>query len=123
MTAIAKLEKDLQAEIQKVQALQKELQKSVTVHSRLEVQLNENKIVQEELDIATEDTRVFKLVGSMLSRLDLFEARDTVRKRLEYIGGEMKRHEKSIHESEEKQEVCRRQIGEIQTLYQTLAHK
>ena len=123
MTAVSKLEKDLQAEIQKVQTLQKELQKSVTAHSRLEVQFNENKIVEDELALVGEDTRVFKLVGSMLVRQDLFEARDTVKKRLEYIGGEMKRHEKSIHDLEDKQDGCRRQIGEIQSHYQTLAQK
>ena len=123
MTAVSKLEKELQAEVQKVQVLQKDLQKSATAHSHLEVQFNENKIVQDELALVGEDTRVFKLVGSMLVRQDLFEARDTVKKRLDYIGGEMKRHEKSIHESEERQETCRHQIGQIQSQYQTLSQK
>lgn len=119
----SKLEKELQTAVQAVQTLQKELQKSVSAHSQLEAQYNENTIVKDELAILGEDARVFKLVGPILVRQDLVESRDIIDKRLEYISGEMNRHEKAIKETEDKQEGCKKQIGEIQSHYQALAKK
>ncbi|KAI6656344.1 Prefoldin subunit 6-like [Oopsacas minuta] len=121
--ARTKLDKELQKAVQTVQGLHKEVQKGIAAHSQLEAQLNENKIVLDELALLTDESRVFKLVGPILVRQDLFEARDIVTKRLDYISGEMKRHEKAIKEAEDKQEVSRKQIGEIQAQYQSIAKK
>jgi len=43
----------------------------------------------QELDVLEEDAAVYKLVGPMLIKQDLVEAKSNVSKRLEYIGGEM----------------------------------
>lgn len=43
----------------------------------------------QELDILEDEANVFKMVGPVLVKQDLTEARMTVDKRLEYINGEM----------------------------------
>jgi prefoldin beta subunit len=51
--------------------------------------LNENTTVKEELDLLEDDAVVYKLVGPVLVKQELSEAKQTVEKRLEYIKKEM----------------------------------
>ncbi|XP_068033827.1 prefoldin subunit 6 [Anomalospiza imberbis] len=83
------LQKKLQGELEKYQQLQKELGRAVAARQKLETQLTENNIVQEELSLLDETNGVFKLLGPVLVRQELEEAKGTVGKRLEYISGEM----------------------------------
>ena len=66
-----------------------ELQKVVSSRQQLETQKKESEIVKEELDYLEDGTNVYKLVGPALIKQELAEAKATVLKRLEYIGGEM----------------------------------
>ncbi|XP_059347100.1 prefoldin subunit 6 isoform X1 [Ammospiza nelsoni] len=83
------LQKKLQGELEKYQQLQKELGRAVAARQKLETQLTENNIVQEELNLLDDSTTIFKLLGPVLVKQDLEEAKNTVGKRLEYISGEM----------------------------------
>ena len=49
----------------------------------------ENELVKAELDILDDNAPVFKLIGPVLMRQDLDEAKQNVDKRLEFIKGEM----------------------------------
>ena len=52
-------------------------------------QINENGMVKQELDILEEDDAVFKLVGPILVKQDLADAKSNVEKRLEFINNEL----------------------------------
>lgn len=118
-----KIQEQLQKEIEAFQKLQKDLQKLVQGRQQLEAQHTENKIVKDELDLVEEGGNVYKLTGPVLIKQDLSEARMNVQKRIDYIQGEVKRHEKSIKELQEKQEKKRETITELQQQYQTAIQK
>jgi len=55
----------------------------------LDSQLTENNGVRDELKLLEGDANVFKLIGPVLIKQDLDEARQNVDKRIDYITGEM----------------------------------
>lgn len=118
-----KIQEQLQKEIEAFQKLQKDLQKLVQGRQQLEAQHTENKIVKDELDLVEEGGNVYKLTGPVLIKQDLSEARMNVQKRIDYIQGEVKRHEKSIKELQEKQEKKHETITKLQQQYQTAIQK
>ncbi|KAK7094749.1 prefoldin subunit 6-like [Littorina saxatilis] len=111
-------QKRLQAELEKFQGVQKDIQKAVTVRQKLDAQLNENTLVKEELDRVEEEAKVFKLVGPVLVKQDLSEARSNVQKRIDYINGELKRYDASIKDLEKKQEAHRDVLSKLQHQFQ-----
>jgi prefoldin beta subunit len=58
-------------------------------YSKLLAQHNENSMVLSELKLLDEASTVYKLVGPVLLKQDLDEAKSVVEKRLQYIGDEM----------------------------------
>ncbi|XP_065068827.1 prefoldin subunit 6-like [Rhopilema esculentum] len=117
------VQQQLQKEVEEFQKLQKDMQKLFAQRQQLETQLTENKIVKEELDLIKQDANVFKLVGPVLVKQDLNEAKLNVEKRIEYIQAESKRHEKSLQDLEAKQTSHREGIGKLQQQYQQLMVK
>ncbi|XP_042372030.1 prefoldin subunit 6-like [Plectropomus leopardus] len=83
------IQKKLKAELEKYTQMQKDVSKSMAARQKLETQLTENNIVKEELDLLDSTNIVYKLIGPVLVKQDLDEAKSTVTKRLEYINGEM----------------------------------
>ena len=67
----------------------KEYQTVIASRQQLDSQLTENNGVRDELNILESDTNVFKLIGPVLVKQDLEEARQNVNKRIDYITGEM----------------------------------
>jgi chaperonin cofactor prefoldin len=57
--------------------------------AKLAQQENENELVLNELKLLGDDSAVYKLVGPVLIKQDLDEARSNVEKRLQFIGDEM----------------------------------
>jgi len=90
------------AEVAKFRELEEELQKLQSDMQILESQLTENRMVQMELDLVDESCKVYKQIGPVLMKQDLEEARDTVKKRLEFIGGEKQKLESKITDVEQK---------------------
>ena len=119
----AKIQEQLQKEIDAFQKIQKDLQKLVTGRQQLDVQYNENKVVKDELDLVEPDSNVYKLTGPILVKQDLSEARLNVGKRLDYIQSELKRHEKSITDLQSKQEKKKESLTKLQQQYQQLLQK
>eukprot|EP00794_Sanderia_malayensis_P015796 gene15795-17389_t len=113
-----RIQQQLQKEVEEFQKLQKDMQKMFTQRQQLETQLAENKIVKEEFDILEEDANVFKLIGPVLVKQDLSEAKMNVTKRIDYIQTEVKRYDKSLQELEKKQASYREGIGKLQQQYQ-----
>uniref|UniRef100_UPI00398E5EC0 prefoldin subunit 6 n=1 Tax=Pristiophorus japonicus TaxID=55135 RepID=UPI00398E5EC0 len=112
------VQRKLQAELEKYQALQKDLSKCLSARQKLEAQVTENTIVKEELDLLDAENTVFKLIGPVLVKQDLEEAKSTVAKRLEYINGEIKRYEGQMKELEKKSEQHRETLGKLQQDFQ-----
>ncbi|CAH8522569.1 unnamed protein product [Heterobilharzia americana] len=106
--------KRLNAEIEKAQGIQKEIQKCFQVHRQLSAQLSENENVIEDLGYLNESNVIYKLVGPVLIKQKLSEAKETVSKRISYITSEIKRHDDRIKELEKQQESCREQISKFQ---------
>ncbi|KAF6776734.1 hypothetical protein AHF37_03865 [Paragonimus kellicotti] len=81
--------KKLNGEVEKIQGIQKELQKCLQAHRQLSAQLSENDNVKEDLSQLDDSNNVYKLVGPVLLKQNLEEARETVRKRIGFISAEL----------------------------------
>ncbi|KAM9119501.1 prefoldin subunit 6 [Pangshura tecta] len=112
------IQKKLQGELEKYQQLQKDLSKSMAARQKLEAQLTENNIVKEELGLLDATNTIYKLIGPVLVKQDMDEAKATVSKRLDYIAGEIKRYELQMQESEKKAEQQREVLARLQQEYQ-----
>lgn len=108
----------LQAEVTKYQQLQKDISSSMAARQKLEAQLTENNIVNEELSLLDNSNTVYKLIGPVLVKQDLEEAKSTVNKRLQYINGEIKRYETMLKDLEQRSEQQRTSLTKLQQDYQ-----
>ena len=68
----------------------------------------------QELDLLDDEARVFKLIGPVLMKQPLKEAKDTVENRIKYLNEEIKRQDGLVKDIEKKQEQQREQIRQIQ---------
>ncbi|KAK1804079.1 hypothetical protein P4O66_020126 [Electrophorus voltai] len=112
------IQRKLQSELEKYQQMQKDVNKSMSARQKLEAQLTENNIVKEELDLLDSQNTVYKLIGPVLVKQELDEAKATVTKRLEYINGEIQRHETLLKDLERKSEQHREILASLQQEYQ-----
>lgn len=113
----------MQTELEKFKAVQKDLQKLINTRQQLDGQLNENKVVKEELDIIEPDGNVYKLIGPVLVKQDLEEAKQNVGKRIEYITTELKRNETGIKDVEKKRGASQETLSKLQQQYQQFLTK
>lgn len=120
---IERIQQQMQSELEKFKAIQKDMTKLVSTRQQLEAQLNENKVVQEELDVIEPDGNVYKLMGPVLVKQDLEEAKQTVLKRIEYITAEIKRNDVSIKDVEKKRGASQEILTKLQQQYQQLLTK
>mmetsp|Transcript_95160 Transcript_95160/g.205434 ORF Transcript_95160/g.205434 Transcript_95160/m.205434 type:complete len:131 (-) Transcript_95160:34-426(-) len=93
-----------QADIQKLFG---QKQQSLSQH-------NENTLVKGELDLLSETDTIFKLVGPVLMKVDLEEAKHNVSKRMEFIESDMKRVDDIIAARQGEQAALGEQIQEMQ---------
>jgi len=118
MAATDGLQKRLQTEIEKYKALQKDYQKHMSARQQLDSQFNENTLVLDELKRLESDATVFKMIGPVLVKQDVDESKQNVQKRIDYISGELKRHDTTIKDIENKQTTQRETLGKLQQQYQ-----
>ncbi|BFZ05746.1 hypothetical protein BsWGS_08785 [Bradybaena similaris] len=112
------LQKRLQNELEKFQTVQKDIAKHISLRQQLDSQLSENTLVKEELDRLEDGAAVFKMVGPALIKQELIEARQNVQKRIDYINGELKRHENVIKDLEKKSDSHRENLSKLQHQFQ-----
>ncbi|XP_053180370.1 prefoldin subunit 6 [Scomber japonicus] len=112
------IQKKLKAELEKYTQMQKDVSKSMASRQKLETQLTENNIVKEEMDLLDSTNTVYKLIGPVLVKQDLDEAKATVAKRLEYINGEIQRYETLLKDMEKKSEQHREVLSSLQQEFQ-----
>ncbi|XP_072929267.1 prefoldin subunit 6 [Epargyreus clarus] len=108
-------QRKLQKELEIFNGVQKEYHKAVAQKQQLDSQLNENKAVKEELMLLKKDSEVYKLIGPVLVKQDLEEARQNVAKRMEYINKEIKRSDGHISALENKQEAIQENLSKLKS--------
>ncbi|CAM9274848.1 unnamed protein product, partial [Hapterophycus canaliculatus] len=95
---------EVDAELKKLQGVQNvELQALAASRSQFYQQANENGMVKQELDLLEDDAPVFKLIGPVLMKQDLEEAKQNVAKRLELIQREMAKVSKAFEEKQKEE--------------------
>ncbi|KAM1032849.1 hypothetical protein TB2_035919 [Malus domestica] len=119
-SALRELQRELEAKANDLSKIQKDISKNHQVRKKYTIQLGENELVLKELDILSEDANVFKLIGPVLVKQDLAEARANVRKRIEYISAELKRLDATLQDMEEKQNSKKETILKLQQRAQAL---
>ncbi|KAH0167048.1 hypothetical protein KCU67_g4045, partial [Aureobasidium melanogenum] len=107
--------KQLQALSDEYTTLQNELQTTVTARQKLESQQQENKGVKSEFANLDDDANIYKLVGPILLKQDVSEAKSTVDGRLEFIEKEINRIEKQISDIQDKSEEKKMAVFQLQT--------
>merc|ERR1711951_312433 len=120
---VVALQEKLSTETEKFRGLQKDLQKCLASAQQLEAQLKENEVVKEELGLVKDDSKVYKLIGPVLVKQDLDEARSNVDKRLEYIQGEVKRNDTLLADLKKKQLDQKEVIDGVQKSLVELSQK
>ncbi|XP_060551763.1 prefoldin subunit 6-like [Ruditapes philippinarum] len=119
----SELQKKLTTELEKFQALQKDHQKFVKARQVLDGQLSENTLVKEELVKLDSSANVYKMIGPVFVKQDIAEAKEVVQKRIDYISGEVKRHEDMIKDLDKKQESQKEILQKLQTQFQQSQQK
>jgi len=110
------------AEVAKFRALQTEIQELRSSQQTLIGQQNENEMVKQELDLLDEDSAtVYKMVGPVLMKNDVDDAKQTVDKRLEYITGELKKLDKKVEDAQTKASESGEKIQQMQSAMQQAA--
>lgn len=64
----------------------------------------------QELELLEDDATVYKMVGPLLVKQDLVEAKSNVGKRLEYIEGELKRLDNGLASLDKKQAEKQKEV-------------
>ncbi len=116
------LEQSLQAEAEGLKTLERDGQRAQQAQQQFIQQQNENQMVLKELETVAEDNAVYKLIGPVLIKQDLVEARSNVKKRLELITGEISRLDSQLKnlskEGQRKQQQGMKLQQELQRLQQ-----
>mmetsp|Transcript_16558 Transcript_16558/g.19084 ORF Transcript_16558/g.19084 Transcript_16558/m.19084 type:complete len:140 (+) Transcript_16558:111-530(+) len=106
------------AEMAKYRSLQEEIMQKRSTLQQLIAQQNENEMVQHELQLLKDDSNVYKMVGPVLLKNEIEDAKMTVSKRLEFIVGELKRVDGSLEEKEKKATETAQKVNKLQSLMQ-----
>ena len=112
--AAAAPQRPVDVEMAKFQTLQTEIQELVGQQQQYNQQANENGMVQSELKLCQEDAKVFKLVGPVLLKQDVEDAKNNVNKRLEFIKNESDKVAKKLSRKQAEAAELRQKIGEMQ---------
>eukprot|EP00128_Syssomonas_multiformis_P017466 Colp12_sorted_trinity150504_noHs@32464 len=117
------MEREIETALDALKKIQSDTQKLITARAQLEAQLTENQMVAEEVNLLEADANIFKMIGPVLVKQDRQEAKDNIKKRIDFISGELKRYEKEIKASETKQEEARNKVIQLQQAYQAQMQK
>ncbi|KAG8036645.1 hypothetical protein G9C98_003967 [Cotesia typhae] len=117
------LQKKLQNEVEVYKQIQRDYHKALINRQQLDGQLNETTTVKDELYLLKSSNEVFKLIGPVLIKQDLNEAKQNVNKRIEFITNELKRVDTLINDLDAKQESQRESLDKLQQMFQMAQQK
>ncbi|KAK9499387.1 hypothetical protein O3M35_002433 [Rhynocoris fuscipes] len=112
------IQNKLQTELDKFKAVEKEYHKAISQRQVLDGQLHENLGVKQELELLKPDGEVYKLIGPVLVKQELIEAKQNVAKRIDYINGELKRMDEMISSLDAKQEQYKEKLNKLHMQFQ-----
>lgn len=122
MDAFQGMQRKLQEESRTYESLAQEMNANVIARQQAQQQLSENEMVLKELELLEDEAKVYKLVGPVLMKQDLVEARGNVEKRLDYIRAENERLEKAAEAMQKKQTEKQEGIIALQQQMMKLAN-
>eukprot|EP00727_Mastigamoeba_balamuthi_P006154 m51a1_g2158 hypothetical protein (117) ;mRNA; r:37849-38280 len=105
-------------EVKRLRGFEKKMQELAKRRETLVTQQNENELVARELELLEPCSEVFKLIGPALVRQSADDARDNVRKRLDFITGEIKNNEQQLKETQEKAQAQQAKLQDMQRAMQ-----
>lgn len=108
------IQKTIQSELEVLKKYEKEFKTLQQQRTTLNSQLNENEVVKTELDFIKGNEEVYKMIGKVLIKQDLVEAKQNVAKRMDYIKSEIKRIDNASTVSEMKLDECREKLTKLQ---------
>ncbi|KAG1710375.1 hypothetical protein V7S43_009361 [Phytophthora oleae] len=111
---MAELKDQVETEMTRYRALQDEVQVLATQRQTYAQQANENDMVKKELDLLDDEAKVYKLVGPVLLKQDVDEAKTNVNKRLEFINNELSKVNTKIEAKEKEAIGIRTNISNMQ---------
>jgi len=114
MAALKELQMQLENQASALNKIQKDIGKNHQVRRQYTIQHGENEMVQKELELLEDDANVFKLIGPVLVKQDLAEAKANVNKRIEYITAELKRMDATLKTMEDQQNAKRDEVMKLQ---------
>jgi prefoldin beta subunit len=109
---------EIDDEIASFRDVQEQLQRVRNDLQLVMSQMTENEMVQEELGLIDTSTNIYKMVGPVLIKNSLDDARDTVSKRLEFITAEKKRLEDKETELIERGMAISKKVQQMQATLQ-----
>ncbi|KAL6888990.1 hypothetical protein ACP4OV_010016 [Aristida adscensionis] len=118
--AVREMQKDLEAQANALSKIQKDIAKNHQVRKQYTIQVGENELVLKELELLGDGANVYKLIGPVLVKQDLAEARANVKKRIEYISAELKRMDRALKDLEDKQNSKKESIFKLQQRMQAV---
>ncbi|KAL4418789.1 hypothetical protein ABPG77_005503 [Micractinium sp. CCAP 211/92] len=114
MEAVQSIQRQLQQEVDAFRQIQLDVQQNHRLRQQSLQQQHENEMVLQELKLLSEGSAVYKMIGPALVKQDTLEAQSNVNKRLEFIGGELKRLDSQLQQLEEKQRKKQEQLVKLQ---------
>lgn len=109
---------EIDEEVANFRNIQEQLQRVQNDLQFVMGQLTENEMVQQELTMLDSSTNVYKMVGPVLIKNYLDDAKDTVTKRLEFITAEKKRLEDKAMELETRGKAISQKVQQMQAALQ-----
>lgn len=117
------MQKKMQEETDAFKQLQKDINKTAAGRAQLDSQMNENNLVKTEMEMLEDSETVFKLIGPALIRQETSDAKASVNKRIEYISGEIKRHDATMERLKNEAQQKEEKLNEIMQQYQQMMVK
>ncbi|TDH66315.1 hypothetical protein CCR75_007376 [Bremia lactucae] len=104
----------VEEDMARYRGLQEEVQELAKQRQMYAQQANENEMVKVELDLLNDEAKVFKLVGPILLKQEVDEAKSNVNKRLEFISQKLSEVNIKIEDKEKKAVGIRTKISDMQ---------
>jgi prefoldin beta subunit len=98
-----------------------DIQKLYVTKTTTLAQFNENTLVKGELDMLSESEAVYKLVGPVLMKVELEDAKENVSKRVEFIEAEIKKIDGQIAGKQASQTDLGEEIQKLQAAMKNAA--
>ncbi|CAM9192272.1 unnamed protein product [Heterosigma akashiwo] len=118
---MAEMKEQVDKEFENYKSINSDLQELMFKRQQFYSSANENGMVAQELDLLADDAQVFKMLGPVLIKQDLAEAKDNVTKRLDFIQDQMKNCQEAIEGKQKQQAEVVEKIQKMQQAMQATA--